>query len=463
MAIYHLSVKPISRSAGRTATAAAAYRAGAKIIDERTGEIHDYTRKGGVVSADIVLPDGAPAWALDRAKLWNAAELAEKRKDACVAREFEVALPSELPPAERQRLALDFAKEMANREGCAVDVAIHAPGKEGDNRNHHAHILRTTRKVEADGLGAKLDTEKAGRKRTDDLDSVRTRWADLTNERLRENGIAARVDHRTLEAQGITDRAPGVHLGPAATAIVRRAEQSTLAARAQAAADAFLARATADAAHAAAAVAAVTELERELAQAQQDAARTTSSRDELVRELEPLHAQLRQAQAMIDEGAQRRPKALPEAKVLAAKKALPGLEAKAVKAAQRARKIDSELGQLGWWRPFKKAALREDLERAKRDAAELAKRLEACKVAAKAAAVEVIDRVVAQQKALQAELAPRCWPLERELRERDAIEALGQAPDTGLNPPRHGVEPTAAPVNQVEQAPRPPRERERQR
>jgi ATP-dependent exoDNAse (exonuclease V) alpha subunit len=163
----------ISRSAGRSATAAAAYRAGCKITDERTGEIHDYTRKGGVESADIVLPDGAPEWATDRAKLWNAAELAEKRKDACVAREFEVALPSELSPAERRRLALDFAKDMANREGCAVDVAIHAPGKEGDNRNHHAHILRTTRKVDADGLGAKLDTEKAGRKRSDDFEAVR--------------------------------------------------------------------------------------------------------------------------------------------------------------------------------------------------------------------------------------------------------------------------------------------------
>ena len=224
MAIYHLSVKAISRSAGRSATAAAAYRAGCKITDERTGEMHDYTRKGGVESADIVLPDGAPGWATDRAKLWNAAELAEKRKDACVAREFEVALPSELSPAERRRLAIDFAKDMANREGCAVDVAIHAPGKEGDSRNHHAHILRTTRKVEADGLGAKLDTEKAGRKRSEDLEAVRSRWAQMTNERLRENGIDASVDHRSLEAQGI-DRVPTRHLGPTATAIERRTQE----------------------------------------------------------------------------------------------------------------------------------------------------------------------------------------------------------------------------------------------
>ena len=221
MAIYHLSVKAISRSAGRSATAAAAYRAGCKIADERTGEIHDYTRKRGVESADLVLPDGAPEWASHRPRLWNAAELAEKRKDACVAREFEVALPSELSPDERRRLAVDFAKDMANREGCAVDVAIHAPGREGDNRNFHAHILRTTRKVEADGLGAKLDTEKAGRKRVDDLEAVRALWADMTNARLRENGINVQVDHRSLKEQGI-DREPTRHLGPAASGYERR-------------------------------------------------------------------------------------------------------------------------------------------------------------------------------------------------------------------------------------------------
>ena len=226
MAIYHLSVKAISRSAGRSATAAAAYRAGCEITDSRTGNIFDYKRRGGVESADLVLPVGAAEWAIDRAKLWNAAELAEKRKDACVAREFEVALPSELSPAERRRLALDFARDMASSEGCAVDVAIHAPGRGGDNRNHHAHILRTTRKVGADGFGEKLDTEKAGRKRADDLEAIRARWADMTNERLCENGIAASVDHRSLEEQGI-DRDPTQHLGVAATGFERRTGETS--------------------------------------------------------------------------------------------------------------------------------------------------------------------------------------------------------------------------------------------
>ena len=211
MAIYHLSVKPVSRSLGRSATAAAAYRAGAEITDERTGQTHDYRRNGGVESADLVLPDNAPAWASDRSALWNAAELPEKRKDACVAREYEVALPSELLPEERRRLASDFARDMANREGCAVEVCIHAPGRGGDGRNHHAHLLRTTRKVEAEGLGAKLDTEKAGRNRKQDLEAVRERWAELVNERLRQHGIEASIDHRSLEAQGL-DRPPTQHL-----------------------------------------------------------------------------------------------------------------------------------------------------------------------------------------------------------------------------------------------------------
>lgn len=216
-----MAVKPVSRSSGRSATGSSAYRAAEKIVDERTGEIHDYTRKRGVESADIVLPDGSPEWAEDRSKLWNAAELAEKRKDACVAREYEVALPTELSQSERRRLAVDFAKDMANREGCAVDVCIHLPGKGGDDRNHHAHILRTTRKVDAEGLGEKLDTEKAGRNRAADLEAVRARWAEMLNERLRENGIDASVDHRSLEAQGI-DREPTKHLGPAATGYERR-------------------------------------------------------------------------------------------------------------------------------------------------------------------------------------------------------------------------------------------------
>lgn len=221
VAIYHLSVKTVSRSSGRSATAAAAYRAGVEITDERTGEIHDYTRKGGVESAELVLPACAPEWAADRAALWNAAEQAETRKNSTVAREFEIALPEELSPAERQRLARDLAREIVERHGCAADVAIHAPGKEGDNRNHHAHILLSTRRLGPEGFTEKtreLDDQKTG---PQIVTQWRERFASLQNERLREAGIEARVDHRTLEAQGI-DREPTRHLGPAATGYERR-------------------------------------------------------------------------------------------------------------------------------------------------------------------------------------------------------------------------------------------------
>ena len=226
MAIYHLSVKTVSRTSGRSATAAAAYRAGAKITDERTGEIHDYTRKTGVVSADLILPSNAPDWAHDRERIWNAAEQAETRKNSTVAREFEVALPDELSPSERLRLSHDFARELVARHGCAADVAIHAPSKEGDDRNHHAHILLSTRRLGLEGFGEKtreLDAKKTG---SELVTQWRERFAELTNERLQENGITTRVDHRTLEAQGI-DREPTQHLGPSATAIERRTGQAS--------------------------------------------------------------------------------------------------------------------------------------------------------------------------------------------------------------------------------------------
>jgi hypothetical protein len=225
VAIFHLSVKTISRTAGRSATAAAAYRSGVEITDERTGEIHDYRRKAGVESAELFLPDGAPEWASDRAKLWNAAEQSEKRKNSTVAREFEVALPAELTGDQRRELAHAFARELVKRHGFAVDVAIHAPGKDGDSKNHHAHILCSTRKLTAEGFTEKtreLDDRATG---AAEVTHWREQWAALTNAALERSGHAVRVDHRSLEMQGI-DREPAIHLGPSATAIERRGEVS---------------------------------------------------------------------------------------------------------------------------------------------------------------------------------------------------------------------------------------------
>ena len=230
MAIFHFSVKAISRSAGRSATAAAAYRAGEKIVDERTGEIHDYTRKAGVIESGIVVP-ASSTWRPTRTELWNAVELAEKRKDSCVAREHVVALPSELTPEQRLKLVRSYAQDLAQRHRLAVDYALHEPSKEGDDRNYHAHILCTTRKVEGLGLGPKCDREKSGRDRKKDLEGERKGWAFWVNYELQRAGIDDRVDHRSLKDQGIEDRIPTSHVGPTVTAIQRRGGESEVVAR----------------------------------------------------------------------------------------------------------------------------------------------------------------------------------------------------------------------------------------
>ncbi|WP_241175536.1 Ti-type conjugative transfer relaxase TraA [Serratia marcescens] len=221
MAIYHCSVKAVSRSTGRSAPGAAAYRAGELLTDNRTGEVFDYTKKGGVMSADIVLPDGAPEWAKDRNQLWNAAEAAERRKDACVAREYEVALPHELTHEQRRELALTFAKELSERHGVAVDVCLHEPSRDGNDKNYHAHILTTTRVMGKDGLEGKAEIEKAGRKRTDDLKETRALWGALCNDALERAGHVERVDHRSYKEQGV-DLTPTKHIGVSAVAMDRK-------------------------------------------------------------------------------------------------------------------------------------------------------------------------------------------------------------------------------------------------
>ena len=191
VAIYHCSTKPLARSSGRSAVAAAAYRSGDCLVDERQGLEHDYTRRSGVLHTELVLPEGAGEWS--RAELWNAAEKAEKRKDARTAREWEVALPDELGEAERRELAVRFAGGLAKKYGCAVDVALHAPDREGDHRNWHAHLLATTRKVTAGALAEKCEIELSDAKRLSlglapariEVESVRQMWAEEVNRQLR--------------------------------------------------------------------------------------------------------------------------------------------------------------------------------------------------------------------------------------------------------------------------------------
>lgn len=204
MAIYHLSAKLISRKSGRSSTAAAAYRAGERIVDERTGEAHDYTQKRGIEHTEIILPSGVN-WTPGRAELWNAVEAKNKRADAQVAREFVVALPDELTPEARRGLAVQFAREIADTYRVAADVAIHAPSREGDNRNHHARTLTSTNTLNPDGsfgnkaraLDLVAHNMGDGVGTANEIDKLRQTWADMANGALEQAGSAERIDHRS--------------------------------------------------------------------------------------------------------------------------------------------------------------------------------------------------------------------------------------------------------------------------
>jgi hypothetical protein len=199
MAIYHLRATMISRSAGRSATAAAAYRSATHIEDHRTGLSFDYRARSGVDHVEILAPAHAPEWAQDRAALWNAVEAAETRKNSQVAREIRVALPAELDQAQRAELVRDFCQRQFVDRGMVADIALHAPGREGDDRNHHAHILLTTREIAAEGFTTKNRDWNA----VEVLEGWREAWAQDANLALELAGHGERIDHRTLEAQRI--------------------------------------------------------------------------------------------------------------------------------------------------------------------------------------------------------------------------------------------------------------------
>ncbi len=217
MAIFHLSVKVISRSSGRSAVAAAAYRGGERLHDERIDRDHDFTNKDGVVHSEVMLPEGAPEEFADREKLWNAVEAAEKRKDAQLAREVEFALPRELTKEQAIELAREFAEAEFVEKGMIADLNVHWDiGKDGKAKPH-AHVMLTMREVGKDGFGAKV---RAWNK-AELVEQWRERWADHVNQRLAELDIDARIDHRSLEAQGIALE-PQDKIGPAASRMGER-------------------------------------------------------------------------------------------------------------------------------------------------------------------------------------------------------------------------------------------------
>ena len=241
IAIYHCSIKIVSRGKGKSAVAAAAYRSGEKLTNEWDGLTHDYTKKGGVVHSEILLPAHAPPAFSDRSTLWNSVELSEKSNNAQLAREVEIALPVELSREEQTRLVREYCSSQFVSKGMIADFNLHDTG----GGNPHAHILLTMRPL--DEKGAWLQKSKkeyvldengekirlpSGRYKTRKVDLVdwnnrenaevwRRAWADLANEYLAQNNRPERIDHRSYERQGI-DQLPTIHVGVAASQMEKK-------------------------------------------------------------------------------------------------------------------------------------------------------------------------------------------------------------------------------------------------
>lgn len=235
MAIFHLRMSTFSRGKGESSVAAAAYRSAARFEDTRTGLTHDFHKRSGVAAVHLRMPEGAPLWATDIQRLWNEAERAETRANARVARELVLALPAELGAAQREALAVAVGDVLVDRYRVPVLVAVHEPGDLGDDRNHHAHLLFTTRALHGTGFAQKcrvLDDRKTGPL---EVAALRERAAELINGALKQAGRPVHVDHRTLAAQAAEAaargdiaavhalaRTPTRHEGRAATAVKRR-------------------------------------------------------------------------------------------------------------------------------------------------------------------------------------------------------------------------------------------------
>ena len=241
MAICHIPIKIIQRSKGKSALAAAAYRSGTKLTNEWDGLTHDYTHKGGVVHAEIMLPSHAPPEFADRSILWNSVEQIEKSRDSQLAREVEVALPRELTREQQLALLRAYVKDNFVAAGMCADFALH----DKCDGNPHAHILLTIRPLKEDGTwgakcrkvydldehGQRIPDGKGGwknhREDTTDWNDKgkaevwRAAWAAYTNQALKDAGRPERIDHRSYKRQGI-DKIPSVHLGPAASQMEKR-------------------------------------------------------------------------------------------------------------------------------------------------------------------------------------------------------------------------------------------------
>lgn len=216
MAIYHLSCKPISRSAGHSVAAALAYQSGEELA-EMDGKKQNYSSKEGVEQTGVF------GCQLNLQEFADAVELSEKRKNSTLGRSFILALPEEVGKTERWAMVEEFAKHLHKTHGVAVAAALHQPDKGGDQRNHHAHVLISDRRVGEDGrsFGEKARELTAAKTSKESLKNLRARWAEVVNDGLEAAGSEARVSHESLKAQGI-NRVPQEHLGREATEMVRK-------------------------------------------------------------------------------------------------------------------------------------------------------------------------------------------------------------------------------------------------
>ncbi len=221
MAIYHLHVKVLGRKAGSSAVASAAYRSASRLRDERIERSHDFSAKRGVVHSEVLLPDGAPEHWRDRERLWNDLEAFEKRKDAQLAREVEFALPRELSQTRGIELARDFVQSEFVASGMIADLNVHWDIGEDGSPKPHAHVMLTMRSIDEDGFGPKMRDWNS----TQMIERWRERWAELANERLADLDIDTRIDHRSLEAQGI-DLEPQSQIGASAQRIETRSAET---------------------------------------------------------------------------------------------------------------------------------------------------------------------------------------------------------------------------------------------
>ena len=246
MALFHMSVTQTKRSAGQSAIASAAYRAGERLYSEYYGEYSDYTRKGGVICSDILLPSHAPPKYADRQTLWNAVEKAERGKNAQLAYSFDIALQNEFSLEENIALARQFLLEQFVSRGMVVDFAVHQPDKEdGGILNPHFHVLCPIRPIEQNGKwGLKqhrvYELDEDGNRIRDQngeyvfsavsttdwgspetLEHWRQTWAELCNAKFAEKGLDVRIDHRSYERQGV-DLLPTVHEGATVRAMEKK-------------------------------------------------------------------------------------------------------------------------------------------------------------------------------------------------------------------------------------------------